>query len=225
LADQTTQQLADLVAQVFPPLPFDASARPVGQGSSAAQPVTVERRSADRYVARWRYSAPTPGEDIEVFVAHCEAVYSLTARVTGIDDKTARYLTITELRRKTQRRTMPRGPIEELVLISHEGDVDGTMIDVSGQGLSFHLDRPLPVGASIRAVINFDGRVIPTTATVRHCTQDSDDRYRVGCAITNVAPHHQDALNRHATTAPLDRRTPPHDGHVRGFLHKFGNAA
>ena len=90
-----------------------------------------------------------------------EAVYGLVARVTGIDRDTSRFLTVTELRRKTQRRATPRAPIDELVLISHNGDIDAELIDISADGLSFLRDRALPIAATITAVINFQGSVIP----------------------------------------------------------------
>src|SRR5256885_2758313 len=103
MADQTAHELADLVGHLFPSLPCDASARGVGGGNAASQPVTLKRRDGDRYIAVWDYAAPMPGDDVEVYVVRDQAVYSLAARVTGIDKDTSRFLTVTELRRKTQR--------------------------------------------------------------------------------------------------------------------------
>jgi hypothetical protein len=168
MADRTAHHLAELVSHVFPPLPCDAAARTMGSGSAGSQLVTLKRRDGDRFLAAWAFVAPMPGEDVEVYVIRGEAVYSLAARITGIDRGTSRFLTVTELRRKTQRRSSPRALADDLVLVTHDGDVDATLIDVSAHGVAFLLDRPLPVDATIQAVINFHGSVIPTTAQARN---------------------------------------------------------
>jgi hypothetical protein len=216
MADLIACELADLVGQVFPPLPFDAAARSLGCGSSGSQRVTLMRRDGDRYLAVWGSAAPMPGEQVEVYVVEDGAVYSLAAQVTGVDRGTSRLLTVTELRRKIQRRSRARAPISELVLVSHQGDVDATLIDVSAQGLSFQLDRLLPVDAVVKAVINFHGSVIPTTAHVRNATPVGDGEYRIGCAITQINEQHRALLDHYATTNHSDRRAvPPPAGRFR----------
>src|SRR5437764_12202993 len=117
MADQTAHDLADLVSHVFPPLPCDAAARTLGSGSAGSQRVTLKRRDGDRFLAIWAFSAPMPGDDVEVYVVRDEAVYNLTARVTGIDRGTARFLAVTGVRRKTQRRSTPRAHADDLVLV------------------------------------------------------------------------------------------------------------
>jgi hypothetical protein len=217
MADQISHELADLLSFVVPQLPLDAEARSLGAGGAGSQPVTLTRRDGDRYLALWCGSAPMPGEHVEVYVARDAAVYSLAACVTGTDRDDSRFLTITGLRRKTQRRRSARAQINDLVLISHNGDVDGTLLDISGQGLSFRLDRPLPVETSIKAVINFHGSVIPTTAQVRNATLTGDGEYRIGCVITHINAQHRALLERYATTDPSDRRATPHRAHRFGM--------
>jgi hypothetical protein len=226
MADQTAHDLADLVSHVFPPLPCDAAARTMGSGSARSQPVTLKRRDGDRFLAAWAFVAPMPGEDVEVYVIRGEAVYSLAARITGIDRGTSRFLTVTELRRKTQRRSSPRAPADDLVLVSHDGDVDATLIDVSAHGLAFLLDRPLPVEATIRAVINFHGSVIPTTAQARNITATGDQVYRVGCAFTQISDQYRILLDRYAHTSPADRGSPAKWATDKlGFQHRVSDAA
>jgi hypothetical protein len=217
MADQTAHDLAELVTHVFSPLPRDAVARPLGAGTIGSQLVTLKRRDSDRYLVTWRVSAPVPGENVELQVARDQAVYALAAQVTGIDRDNARFLTITELRRRRQRRNAERAAVDDLVMISHDGDVDGTLIDISTDGLAFQLDRPLPVEATIKAVLNFQGTVIPTTAQVRSNHQTSDGAYRIGCAILVIADQHRHAIQRYAADHALDRRS----RHGRSLLQRL----
>jgi hypothetical protein len=226
MADQTAQALADLVSHVFPPLPCDAAARPLAAGNVGSQLVTLKRRDGDRFLATWAFAAPMPGEDVEVYLVRDEAVYGLVARVTGIDRETSRFLTVTELRRKTQRRAAPRAPIDELVLISHNGDIDAKLIDISAEGLSFLLDRTLPIAATITAVINFHGSVIPTTAQVRNITDTGQHAYRIGCAITQISDQHRTLLHGFATSNPADRRSAAKRALATfGLRHRITDAA
>jgi PilZ domain len=218
MADRTAHELAELIAHVFPSLPFDAAARPVG-GGAGSQLVAVQRRDADRYLANWPVAAPMPGDDVNLVIVRDTAVYTATARVTGIDRGNARYLTIIELRRKTQRRQAPRASLDELILISDEGEVDGQLTDISAGGLGFLLDRPLAPGAAIKAVINFHGTVIPATAVVKNVTQTSDDAYRIGCALSEIADHHQHMLERYAAENAGGRRLSD------GLLHRLRRTA
>ena len=226
MADQTAHDLADLVSRAFPTLPCDAAARSLGGGNAGSQRVTLKRRDGDRYLAVWAFAAPMPGEDVEVYVVRDEAVYSMAARVTGIDSENARFLTVTELRRKTQRRGPPRGQTSDLVLISHNGEVDATLIDVSSQGVGFLLDRPLPVAATIKALINFHGSVIPTTAQVHNIAYTGEHVYRVGCGFTQISDQHRTLLDRFATTNPADRRAAAKlAADTFGFRHWIPDAA
>jgi hypothetical protein len=193
---------------VFPPLPCDAAASPFDGSNLGSQLVTLKRRDGDRYLAVWSFVAPPPGEKVELHVVRDQAVYSLATHVTGIDGDRSRFLTVTELRRKTQRRISERAQIDDIVLVSHGGEVDATLVDVSGDGLAFRLDRALPINATIKAVINFQGSVIPTTAEVRNVTRMSEDEYRVGCAITAISDQHRAVLENYATTNASDRRSP-----------------
>jgi hypothetical protein len=220
MADETAHNLAELVAHVFPALPFDAAARPIGSGLGS-QLVAVQRRDGDRYLVNWRIAAPMPGEDIELVTVRDNAVYTVTARVTGIDRGNARYITITELRRKTQRRQSPRAPIDELVLISDDGDVDAKLTDVSADGLGFLLDRPLETGAIIEVVINFHGSIIPAIATVKNVKHTSDGAYRIGCAIRHIADRHHSMLQRYAEQNSAGRRSDDHSG----LLHRLRRTA
>jgi hypothetical protein len=215
MADQTARELADLVSHVFPTLPCDAASRSMGDGNLGSRPVTLKRRDGDRYLAVWAFAPPIPGEDVAVFVVRDEAVYSLAARVTGIDRGNSRFLTVTELRRKTQRRGTPRAPLNDLVLISHNGGMDATLIDVSARGVAFHLDRPLTVGATIKAVINFHGSVIPTTAQIRNTGQTSTREYRVGCVFTQISDRY------YILDAGISRVYPVPMHLVFGFLSRF----
>jgi PilZ domain len=202
MADETAHELAELAAHVFPALPFDAAAR----SRSGGQVIAVQRRDADRYLVNWSFAAPMPGEDVELSVVRDSAVYTVRARVTGIDRGNARYITITELRRKTQRRRAPRAAIDELVLISTDGDIDAKLVDVSADGFGFVLDRPLQPDITIKTVINFDGSVIPATATVKNIAQIDDGVYRIGCAFNQIADHHHSLLDRYASNNPIGRR-------------------
>jgi hypothetical protein len=206
MADQTTHHLAELVAHVMGPLPFTASAQPVGT-ALGAQLVAVQRRNGDRYLANWPIAAPMPGDDIELVSVRDTAVYTATARITGIDRGNARYLTITELRRKTQRRQSPRAAIDDLVLISEDGDIDGTLTDVSAEGLGFLLDRPLNAGTTIRTVINLHGSIIPATANVKNIKQTSDGSYRIGCHITQITDPYRAILAQYAADHTAGRRS------------------
>lgn len=212
MADETAHELAELAAHIFPTLPFDAAARSLTNLSG--QLVAVQRRNADRYLVNWCFAAPAPGEDVELAVVRDNAVYTVHARVTGIDRGNARYITITELRRKTQRRQEPRAAVDELVLISADGDVDATLVDVSAEGFGFLLDRPLTPDASIKTVINFCGSVIPATATIKNVAETQDGAYRIGCAIDQIADHHRHLLARYASDNPIGRRIPD-DGLLR----------
>jgi hypothetical protein len=226
MADHTAHDLADLVSHVFPPLPCDAAARTMGSGRAGSQLVTLKRRDGDRFLATWAFSAPMPGEDVEVYVVRDEAVYSLATRVTGIDRGTSRFLTVTELRRKSQRRSSPRAHADDLVLVTHDGDVDATLIDVSAHGVAFLLDRPVPVEATIKAVINLQGSVIPTTAQVRNITAARDHVYRVGCSFTHISDEHRALLDRYAHTSPADRRSPATWATEKlGLRHRVSEAA
>ena len=207
MPDQTAHELAELVSHVFPPLPCNAAAGSFRGSELGSQLVTLQRRDGDRYLTDWRFVAPSFGERVELYVVRDQALYTLATCVTGMDGERSRFLTVSELRRRTQRRVAQRAPLDDIVLVSHEGEVDATLVDVSGTGVAFRLDRPLPIGASIKAVINFHGSVIPTTAEVRNLAMVTETEYRVGCAITTITSQHQAVLEEYAATNAADRRS------------------
>jgi hypothetical protein len=96
--------------------------------------------------------------------------------------------------------------VRDLVLISHNGDVDAELVDVSADGVAFVIDRPLAVDTVIRAVLNVQGGVIPTVARVRQVSS-LECGYRVGCVFTEISDANRARLGRHAATNPNDRRT------------------
>src|SRR5437764_11297975 len=184
-------QLAELATHVLPSLPSEAVC-PRLDDPARVERVRIERRDGDRFVARWPDSPPAQGSDVEVHVSHGESVYILSASVSGLAEGTAaRFLSIAEVRRRRQRRTAPRAMSDELVVISHDGDVDAELLDVSGTGVGFVLDRPLPARAQIRAVLNFRGTVIPTVALVRQVKRLGEQRYRIGCELLKISPQHR----------------------------------
>src|SRR5207245_9767313 len=98
------------------------------------------------FVARWVHDAPDIGVEREFRLGGDQAVYLLSATVAGHGaDEGCRLLRVTGLRRNRQRRASPRAEIRALVLISHKGEIDADLVDVSATGVSFVLDRPLAV--------------------------------------------------------------------------------
>jgi hypothetical protein len=95
--------------------------------------------------------------------------------------------------------------------------VDAELVDVSSNGVAFILDRPLEIDQVIRAVLNVQGRVIPTEACVKQITSFSDG-YRIGCLFTHISETHRSELGRHAALNPVDRRTAPGDRTLRQRL-------
>ena len=59
------------------------------------------------------------------------------------------------------------------------------------------------------------------TATVRNATKLDDDRYRIGCAITQIAEHHKRLLDGYAADQHTDRRRL----HPGGLVSKIRSAA
>jgi PilZ domain len=224
VSENATHQLAELVSTVVGVLPRDAATEAGGVGG--AQLVTIRRREADRFLATWSIGAPSPGEEVRLHVVGDSAVFALAGTVVGSLDERSRFLVFSEVRRKTQRRESDRGQIDDLVVISHEGDIDGKLVDISGDGVGFELDRPLPMDTSFRAIINFQGSVIPTTAEVRNARRLDDGRYRLGCAFVEIADRHRALLHTYAAQRPIDRRTPEALAAQRlGFLRRLRDAA
>jgi hypothetical protein len=215
MADQTAHELAELLCNVIPGFPWDASA----DDGDGCRVVTLIGRRGDRLIATWPLDPPTPGDDVSLHLSIGGGVYEASTHVTGLESRTGRFLTVTGLRRKTQRRGAARAQVEDLVVVSHDGDVDAMLLDVSADGVAFELDRPLPLDATIRAVLNFHGVVIPTTAQVKNSKPTGDASYRVGCAILQIADHHKAALRDYAEKHPIDRRSPhSRAGQRLGFL-------
>jgi PilZ domain len=218
MGDDRTHQLAELISSVIGALPRDAS--------TDTTLVTLRRRDGDRFLAAWAYNAPHPGEQVRLHIVANRGVYALEGTVIGSLDERSRYLVFSEVRRKSQRRESDRGQLDDLVVISHDGDIDGKLVDVSGDGLGFELDRPLPHDTTFRAIINFHGSVIPTTAQVRNTRRLEDGRYRLGCAFVKISDRHRALLHTYAAQHPIDRRSPEAAAGQRlGFLRRLRDAA
>jgi hypothetical protein len=205
MSDQQLADLAMLVSNVLPPLPCEAVS-PLLADPARLDGVSVQRRDGDRFVVRWSDVAPDEGSNIELHVARAEAVYVISGRVTGLAEGSARLVSITELRRRKQRRGAQRAIVEDLIVISHDGDVDAELVDVSSTGVSFVLDRPLPVDERVRTLLNFNGTVVPAVAVVRQVKRISEGRYRTGCAFVEISDEHRYLLGRFAAENPIDRR-------------------
>ena len=205
MSDQQLADLAMLVSRVLPPLPCDAVS-PRLIDPARLDGVSVQRRDGDRFVVRWGDLAPEQGSDIELHVTRAEAVYVISGRITGLAEGSTRLVSITELRRRKQRRGAPRAIVEDLIIISHDGDVDAELVDVSSTGVSFVLDRPLPVDEPVRTLLNFCGTVVPALATVRQVKRISEGRYRIGCAFAEISDEHRYLLGRFAAENPIERR-------------------
>jgi hypothetical protein len=228
VSDQQLADLAMLVSSVFPPLPCDTVSPSLGD-AARIDGVSVLRREGDRFVVRWDDIAPDEGSDVELHLTRGEAVYVVSGRVTGLAEGTARLVSVSELRRRKQRRATPRAAIEDLIVISHERDDDAELIDVSATGVSFVLDRPLPVDERVQTLLNFQGAVVPAAAVVRQVKRVSDGRYRTGCEFVQISDEHRYLLGRFAAENPIERRaetnastlrdrvqrTPEHGHHTR----------
>ena len=205
MSDQELAEIATLVSSVLPSLPCEAVS-PLLNDPARLDGVSVQRREGDQFVVRWDDVAPEKGSDIELHVTRGEAVYVISGRVTCLAEGTARVVSITELRRRKQRRKAPRAIVEDLIVISHDGDVDAELVDVSSTGVSFVLDRPLPVDERVRTLVNFHGTVVPAVAVVRQVKRISEGRYRIGCAFAEISDEHRYMFGRFAAENPIERR-------------------
>jgi hypothetical protein len=205
MSEQQLVDLAMLVSSVLPALPCEAVS-PLVSDPARRDAVSVERREGDRCVVRWDDIAPDEGSDVELHLTRGEAVYVVSGRVTGLAEGTARLVSVSELRRRKQRRATPRAAIEDLIVISHERDDDAELIDVSATGVSFVLDRPLPVDERVQTLLNFQGAVVPAAAVVRQVKRVSDGRYRTGCEFVQISDEHRYLLGRFAAENPIERR-------------------
>ncbi len=219
MSEQQLADLAMLVSSVITSLPCEAVSPLLGD-PARVDGVSVERREGDRFVVRWSDVAPEEGSDIELHVTRAEAVYVISGRITGLAEGTARLVSITELRRRKQRRGAPRAVVEDLIVISHDGDVDAELVDVSSSGVSFVLDRPLPVDERVRTLLNFHGTVVPAVAVVRQVKRISEGRYRTGCAFSEISDEHRYLLGRFAAENPIERRGQTDAATLRGRLRR-----
>jgi hypothetical protein len=205
MANQTSAELAELTVSVLPALPYPVVA-PLQDDPTRLENVTLEAVEGELLQARWDDAAPDIGDTRELRLDGEMAVYLFSATVAAFGPDTgSRMLRVTGLRRQRQRRGHPRAEVRDLILISHDGDVDAELVDVSAGGVAFVIDRPLPVDAVIRAVLNLHGSVIPTEAQVKQVTSVSEG-YRVGCLFTDIADEHRARLARHAREHAVDRR-------------------
>jgi hypothetical protein len=222
MSDQQLADLAILVSNVLPPLPCEAVS-PLPSDPARTDGVSVQRRDGDRFVVRWGDVAPEEGSDIELHITRAEAVYVISGRITGLAEGSARLVSVTELRRRKQRRGAPRAIVEDLIVISRDGDVDAELVDVSSTGVSFVLDRPLPVDEQVRTLLNFRGTVVPAVAVVRQVKRISEGRYRTGCAFAEISDEHRYLLGRFAAENPIERRGQTEAATLRGRLRSTQN--
>ncbi len=205
MSNQSPTELAELAVSVLPALPYSVVS-PLKNDPTRLDSVTLESMEGELLQARWEDAAPDIGETRELRLNGDMAVYLFSATVAGFGpDSTTRLLRVTGLRRQRQRRTYPRAEVRDLVLISYDGDVDAELVDVSAGGVAFVIDRPLPVDAVIRAVLNVHGSVICTEAEVKQVTSVANG-YRVGCLFTDIGDDDRAKLGRHAAQNPTDRR-------------------
>jgi PilZ domain-containing protein len=219
MANQHPTELAELTISVLPDLPVTVVS-PRQEDPARLEPVVLELLEGELLQARWEHAVPDIGEERELRLNGDLAVYLFSATVAAYGpDAGSRMLRVTGLRRQRQRRSSPRGEVRDLVLISYDGEVDAELVDVSAGGVAFIIDRPLPVDATIRAVLNLHGAVVPTEAQVKQVTSLAEG-YRVGCVFTAISESHRARLGRHATQHPIDRRAgaPPSSLRERLFL-------
>ncbi len=215
---QSAAELAELTMNVLPSLPCEVLS-PLVNDAARTETVTFERLEGELFLARWDTGAPEVGVEREFRLGGDQAVYLLTATVAGRGaEEGHRLLRVTGLRRKRQRRASPRAEIRDLVLISHEGEIDADLVDVSATGVSFVLDRPLAVDLTIRAVINAEGSVVPTLICVKQVTALDDHEYRIGCAFVEISESHRSLLGRYAAQRAFDRRGGAQASTLRGRL-------
>jgi hypothetical protein len=205
VSDQREAEVAMLVSSVLPSLPCDAVSSRLGD-PARSDAVSVQRREGDRFVVRWSGSAPAAGSQIDLRLTRAEAVFVVSGRVTGLADVHARLVSVTDVRRRKQRRAAPRAIMEDLVVISHERDVDAELIDVSATGVSFVLGRALPIDDRVTTLLNFHGTVIPAVAVVTQVRRVDACQYRTGCAFEEISDEHRYLLGRFAAENSVDRR-------------------
>jgi hypothetical protein len=222
VSNQQLAELAMLVSSVLPSLPCEAVSPSLGD-PARVDSVSVQRREGDRFVVRWGAGPPEEGSDVELHVTRGEAVFVVSGRVTGLAEGTARLVSITELRRRKQRRAVPRANVEDLIVVSHGGDVDAELVDVSSTGLSFVLDQPLPVDKRVRLLLNFHGTVVPAVAVVRQVKRLSEQRYRTGCSFAEISDEHRYLLGRFAAENPIERRAETNASTLRDRIRRTPN--
>jgi hypothetical protein len=206
MANQSPTELAELTVSVLPKLPYGVVSL-LQNDPARPESVTLEAIEGELLQARWGDVAPDIGDTRELRLDRDMAVYLFSATVAAFGpDASTRMLRVTGLRRQRQRRTYVRAQVRDLVLISYNGDVDAELVDVSAGGVAFVIDRPLPVDAVIRAVLNLHGGVISSEALVKQVSSVGDG-YRVGCLFTEISDEHRAKLARHAAENAVDRRT------------------
>ena len=216
LRKQSTTDLAELAMSILPPLPCAvACASP--DHPARTEMVVMEARAGDHFLARWPQLAPPAGAAVELRI-QAEAIYLLRAVVVGDGEGSDGMLALTELRRGPQRRVAPRAVSDELVLISHDQEIDAELIDISSDGLAFLLDHSIPINSSLDAMLNVGGRVIPASALVRQAKRLAKGQYRIGCQFTKIAEQHRHELHQYAIANSTDRRGQPPADSLRARL-------
>jgi hypothetical protein len=209
MADQSAAELAELTFNVLPALPCDVVCT-VGDDGADSQRVVMERREGDGFVARWPADPPRLGSMVHLSVEDA-GVYRISAKIVSAGFDSCALLSVTELRRARQRRNAPRATATELIVVSHDSDIDGQLTDVSATGVGFVLDRALPMHAQIRMLVNFERRVIPTIAQVCSVKRLQGATYRIGATFVDIAAYDRVLFARYAAQHTTDRRTHPAD--------------
>jgi hypothetical protein len=210
MADQSAAELAELTFNVLSALPCGVVCAVGDDGDEDPQRVVVERREGDGFVARWPADPPRLGSMVHLSVEGA-GVYQISAKVISAGFDSCALLSVTELRRARQRRSAPRAVTSELIVVSYDGGIDGQLTDVSATGAGFVLDRALPIDAQIRMLVNFERRVIPTTAQVCSVKRLQAATYRIGATFVDIAAYDRVLFARYAAKHTSDRRTHPAD--------------
>jgi hypothetical protein len=77
----------------------------------------------------------------------------------------------------------------KLMLTSAQQPLEVRVRDLSGAGIGFQADRPVPVGQDVvvRLSKSSAGSVIRFNARIVHCQQTSEQSWHIGCQLTEHA--------------------------------------
>jgi hypothetical protein len=103
------------------------------------------------------------------------------------------------------RRRSNRVAVDELFLIYGAQEADGTVTDISEQGMRFVCPVAMVDGSEIRGMLNVEGRVFPVAAEVRHCSHGGEG-YEIGVIFRHLHDHERELLAGLAANDELGRR-------------------